>query len=259
MNDPGPIMGPNGTLITDPLYNPSYSQFCYEWTFMPGQTAYMDTPVIPTSAFAEGYNPVDCAYADATPAIASVLGDTNGGGAGPWVSAAGHTLTINALAPSGGPGVQVQNNAYSGPQATTAPFNQKFVTRHYGFGSRPANCPASGACPNVTIAGVPMTNVSWSDSQITGTVPTIPSSASTCTIVQRTSPQSVGNSARCGELAITAANGKQSIDTVTVTVGGKPPTYVSGENPAHNAIQSAIDNAKPGDLIIWDRTPITKW
>ena len=250
MNDPGPIMGPNGTLITDPLYNSNYSQFCYEWTFMPGQTAYMDTPVIPTSAFAEGYNPVDCAYPDATPAIASVLGDSSGGGAGPWVSTAGHTLTVNALAPNGGPGVQVQNHAYSGPQATQAPFNQKFITRHYGFGARPASCPATGNCPNVTIAGVPMTNVSWSDSQITGTVPTIPSSASTCTIAQRTTPASTGNSARCGELAITAANGKQSIDTVTVTVGGKAPTYVARENPAHNAIQQAIDAAAPGDLII---------
>jgi len=38
MNDPGPIPGPNGTMITDPAYNPHYSQFCYEWAFMPGQT-----------------------------------------------------------------------------------------------------------------------------------------------------------------------------------------------------------------------------
>jgi hypothetical protein len=250
MNDPGPVPGPNGTLITDSLYNSNYSQFCYEWSFMPGQTAYMDTPVIPTAAFAEGYNPVDCAYPDATPSIASVLGDTVGGGAGPWVSAAGHRLTINALAPSGTPGVQVQNNAYSGPSATTAPFNQKSIARHYGFGSRPSTCPAAGNCPNITIAGVPLTNVSWTDSTITGTVPTISQSASTCTIPQRTTPASVGNSARCGELLITAANGNKSIDTVTVTVGGKAPIYINGENAASNAIQHAIDVASPGDLII---------
>src|SRR5207253_1850426 len=47
MNDPGPIPGPNGTLIPDPLFNPQYSQFCYEIPFMPGQTQYMDTPVTP--------------------------------------------------------------------------------------------------------------------------------------------------------------------------------------------------------------------
>ena len=77
---PGPVPGPNGTMITDPLYNPAYSQFCYEIPFMPGQTGYMDTPVVPTSAFADGYNPPDCSYPDATPAIARVTGDTNGGG-----------------------------------------------------------------------------------------------------------------------------------------------------------------------------------
>ena len=41
MNDPG--TGPT----PDPLFNPEYSQFCYEIPFMPGQTQYMDTPVVP--------------------------------------------------------------------------------------------------------------------------------------------------------------------------------------------------------------------
>src|SRR5207253_1598174 len=54
MNDPG--TGPT----PDPLYNPQYSNFCYEIPFMPGQTQYMDTPVVPTSAFAgAGYNNPD--------------------------------------------------------------------------------------------------------------------------------------------------------------------------------------------------------
>ena len=50
MNDPGPIPDPAhpGQMITDPAYNPAYSNFCYETPFMPGFTAYMDTPVIPT-------------------------------------------------------------------------------------------------------------------------------------------------------------------------------------------------------------------
>src|SRR5256886_4743696 len=56
--------------------NPQYSQFCYEIPFMPGQTQYMDTPVIPTSAFAgAGYNNPDCSYPDATPAVSEVDGD----------------------------------------------------------------------------------------------------------------------------------------------------------------------------------------
>ena len=237
MNDPGPIhtnpLDLTSPLITDPLYNPSYSQFCYEIPFMPGQTQYMDTPIVPTAAFAEGYNLPDCSYPDGTPAIASVLGDTSGGGAGPWVSAAGHTLTINSL------GIQpVLNNAYSGPSSTTAPFNQKFINRNYSFS-------ATQGTGSVTIGGVNAPVTSWSATQIKVTVPTLSSSQSSCTIQQR----GVSATTRCGQLVITS-NGKQSIDTVTVTVGGKAPTYVNGENSSNNAIQNALDKATPGDLII---------
>jgi hypothetical protein len=54
-------------------------------------------------------------------------------------------------------------------------------------------------------------------------------------------------------LLITAANGKQSIDTITVTIGGKTPVHVS----ATSSIQGAIDAAAPGDLIIVDPTCTT--
>jgi len=114
-------------MITDPLFNPNYSQFCYEIPFMPGQTQYMDTPVVPTAAFADGYNLPDCAYPAATPAVSTVTGPTV---AGPWVSAAGQVLTINSLGDQ-----TVPNQAYSGPAAKASPFNQKFITRHYGFGA----------------------------------------------------------------------------------------------------------------------------
>ena len=259
MNDPGPISGPNGTMIPDPAYNPAYSNFCYEIPFMPGDTAYLDTPVIPTMAFADGYNLPDCDYPDLTPAISSVLGDAipgSAGGRGPWVSGsgAGHTLTINALGDK-----KVLNHAYSGPRATSAPYNQKFITRHYGFGSRPANCPAVGNCLSATVAGQPLVNVTtWTNDQIVGTVPTISSGQSTCTVAQRTAPLSLGQSARCGQLVITAANGKKSIDTVTITVAGKAPHYVTPDSPSSNLfgrivpspLQTAIDSAAPGDLLI---------
>jgi hypothetical protein len=235
MNDPGT----GGT--PDPLFNPSYSQFCYEIPFMPGQTQYMDTPVVPTSAFAgAGYNNPDCAYPDATPAIKEVDGD----GIGPWVSAAGHTIRITAL------GDQIVNNyGYSGPSATASPYNQKKVTRHYGFGPAPAggcsNGNANAACSSVTVGGIPLHGVSWSDTTITGTVQ---ANVPLCGIQQQA--QFGGSLARCGQLVITAANGKQSIDTVTVTIGGKAPTHVL----ALGSIQSAIDKAAPGDLIIIDPT-----
>jgi hypothetical protein len=262
MNDPGPILDTNassptfGQMITDPLYNPAYSDFCYENPFMPGLTAYLDTPVVPTEAFVgAAYNTPDCSYPDATPAIKEVDGD----GIGPWVSAAGHTLTISALGTT-----QATNTAYSGPSANTAPFNMKTITRHYGFGSQCTAPTAGSATCNtksaVTIGGVAATIASggWSDTQITVTVP---AGVPNCAVQQQhqyqnyPTPMPAGQSptAQCGQLVITAGNGKQSIDGVTVTIAGKTPNHVS----ASGTIQSAIDAAAPGDLIIVDPTCTT--
>jgi hypothetical protein len=231
MNDPGTGATP------DPLFNPQYSQFCYELPFMPGQTAYLDTPVVPTSGFAgAGYNNPDCAYPDATPAIASVYGDqVNGQQGGPWVSAVSHSITINALGDQ-----LVPNNAYSGPSATTAPYNQKKITRHYGFGQTQGTglvqfIDANGNKINATVT-------SWSDSQIIATVPALPA----CPRQQQLQYSAGASAAQCGQLLITAGNGKQSIDSITVTVGGKMPTVVQ----TGGTIQAAIDAASPGDLII---------
>jgi hypothetical protein len=225
MNDPGSGATP------DALYQPNYSQFCYELPFMPGQTGYFDTPVVPTSAFAgAGYNNPDCSYPDTTPSISSVTGSD--GVAGPWVSASGtgHTLTITALGDQ-----QVPNNAYTGPGATTAPYNQKTITRHYDFGTAPGT---------VTIGGKTTTVNSWSPTTITVTVP---GGVDLCSVQQQLQYRGSATTARCGQLLITRGdNGKQSIDTVTVTIGGKQPTVLA----AGQTIQSAIDGAKPGDMII---------
>jgi len=261
MNDPGPIPGPSGTMTNDPLYNPAYSNFCYENPFMPQDTQYLDTPVVPTSAFAEGYNPPDCAYPDATPAISQVNGNT--GKAGPYIDSSQNnansevdvmTLTITALGDQ-----RVLNPAYSGPAATTAPYNQKFITRHYGFGNTTGTVDLLPA----TKLPVHLTINSWSDTTITATVPLRMSEAGNpndpparlLCAGPTTTPSLLWNS-YCGELAITAANGRKSIDTVTVTIenststGYRAPTYVAGENGANNAIQSVIDAATPGDLIM---------
>ena len=397
-------MNDKGTGTTpDPLYNPGYSQFCYELPYMPGQTDYLDTPVVPTSAFSAGYNHPDCNYPASTPAVSEV----DGTGKGPWVGTSvalasltlgangsgytsvpsvtiaggggsgatakdslevvnitrgnvGHyssapTAVVIAAPPAGGtlatatatwtrhtgptyyslntirvtnagsgytgvPAIsftgggtvtttatatavmgvgnvtltasgtgytsaptvnisggggsgatatavigsmatsplmitalgdqQVINNAYSGPTATAAPFNNQFITRHYGFG---------GTQGTVTIGGVPATVTSWTDGSITATVPALgaPNGVPLCAVQQQA--QYFGNNpvtpAYCGQLVITTASGQQSVDTVTVTIGGKPPTYV---NPAlgpltptgTGAIQQAIDAAAPGDLIM---------
>ena len=163
------------------------------------------------------------------------------------------SLTLTALGDK-----VVQNPSFSGPNSTAAPFNTKTITRHYGFGSTQGS---------VTIGGVNAPVTSWSDTSITVSVPAgIPE----CTPRQR------GVVADCGELVITAANGKQSIDAITVTAGGSAPWIVTANDPITNIggavtapagksvkdygqnfgrmffspIQVAIDSATPGDLIL---------
>jgi hypothetical protein len=232
MNDPG--VG----AIADPLFNPQYSQFCYEIPFMPGQTQYMDTPVVPTSAFAgAGYNNPDCAYPDLTPEIGEVDGDA----VGPWVGSPGHTLTIYAVNTKNTPAGQtagyqiVPNYGYSGPSASAPPYNQKTVSRHYGFGTTQGT---------VTIGGInaPISAGGWTDTQITVTVP---SGVPACGIQQESLYG--GSAASCGQLIVKTSTGRQSIDAVTVTVGGKTPKHVPTD---YSTIQAAIDAAAPGDLII---------
>ena len=159
---------------------------------------------------------------------------SGGGGSGAAATATlgsstGGLLTITALGDKA-----VPNYGYSGPASSTAPFNQKTVTRHYGFG---------GAQGTVTIGGVSAPVQSWSDTQITVGVP---AGVPNCPMQQQKQYGGLAQPAQCGELLITAANGQQSIDTVTVTIGGKKPTVLA----AGQTIQSAIDAAAPGDMII---------
>jgi len=258
MNDKGPaidfrqtivnssgatVANPNyGQLVgTDPLYNPLYSQFCYELPYLPGMPGYLDTPVVPTAAFVgAGYNNTDCNYPTNTPAVSEVDGD----GVGPWILTTGtsHAITITAL------GDQIVNNyGYSGPQATGAPFNQKAVTRHYGFGATQGTVKIGGYT-------VPTGNVTWGDLSIRLTIPANATGAAAnqinaCPIQQQAQYTPVGTAtAYCGELTIISATGQQSVDTVNITIGGKAPVHVN----ASGSIQQAIDAAMPGDLIMVD-------
>ena len=224
MNDPGPIHAnlsdANSPLITDPQYNPMYSNFCYTMQYMPGTTTYLDTPVLPVAAFASGYNPVDCAFPDGTPAIKQVNGD----GDGPFITPGGtRTLVITAMGQT-----PVPNPAYEGPSATTAPFNQKTIDRDMGFG---AQCTAIGsgcvAVSSVKIGNVAASSVNWTATSITATFP-----ANVVT----------------GELVVTRGdNGKATVNSVTVTVQNTTPKRVPSTYPT---IQAAVDAATPGDLIL---------
>ena len=224
MNDPGPIMDNDpasltfGTLIRDPQYNPAYSNFCYTFQYMPGATTYLDTPVVPVSAFASGYNPPDCSLIEGTPMIRTVDGDRDGG-IGPLLSrrAVGGsrgTLTITSMGT-----VEVSNPAYEGPLNLAA--GAKTITRNYGFGGVPGT---------VTIGGRALSVISWTDNEI---------------VVR------ARNNTRTGQLVVTRGdNSSASEQAITVTV------YNSVQPPAHTfvspgqSIQAAIDGAGRGDLIL---------
>lgn len=215
MNDAGPIPDPAhpGQTIIDPQFNRQYSQFCYTFQFMPGTTTYLDTPVLPIAAFAgpDRFS-VDCRLADGTPQVFSASGFQGG----PYVTGAKPKLTIVAQGPT-----TVPNPAYDGPGGSQ-PQN---ITRDFGFG---------GTKGTVKVAGVPLTNVTWSDGIITGDVP-------------------FGTPS--GHLEIVRANGKKSVDSVFVTVGPLPNNgtvrhVAPSSDPLATPIQNAIDNANPGDLIL---------
>jgi hypothetical protein len=205
MNDPGPIPDPlTGNMIPDPQYNPAYSTFCYTFQYMPGTTTYLDTPVLPVSAFASGYNPPDCEPATGEPKIRQVDGPS---GPGPLV-APGETLTIYSQGMT-----TVSNPAYEGPLAT-GPAAEKTITRDFGFG-------AEGI---LSIGGVSRDDDEfvWTDASITWTVP--------------------GDFAAGDyQLVVTNEAGVSTTEGVTVTVGSDVPTRVAEGESIQAAIDAAAD------------------
>jgi large repetitive protein len=224
MNHPGPIVDPSDSTkrIIDPHFNRNYTQFCYTLQYLPGKTTYLDTPVLPVSAFASvDKNPLDCECADGTPAIYSATNGDNG----PWVPAGGGVaLTIVSQAK-----MNVVNPAFD-PSITDAadPRSKKNIQRDYGFGT---------VAGSVTLDGTPLTSgVTWNgDGLITVTLAsTVPAGAHQLMI-------------RRGD------NGKESVVGLTVHVGGNAPKKVNlaGSGGAFKTIQAAIDSSTTvaGDLI----------
>jgi hypothetical protein len=219
-------------------------------TLTNGGSGYTGTPTV---AFSGGGGSGARATATVTQSVTAVLLSnagagystapaitfTGGGGTGASATDAlntGGTLTINAL------GTQPVNNyGYAGPSSSTAPFNQKTINRTYSFGATQGT---------VTIGGINAPIISWTNQQIKVGVPAgLPPCANSFSAAL-TVNQAVAAFGSCGQLVITAANGKSSVDAVTVTVGGKAPTLIPSENAGLNAIQTAIDNASPGDLLL---------
>jgi hypothetical protein len=226
---------PDGT--PDPSFDRRYSQFCYTFQYMPGTTTYLDTPVIPSSAFAgSDQNPLDCEYPAATPVIRQVSAPDNGVGGGPYVRPA----PPDADNPDGVPArliiespglAQVPNPLYAGASygGGDPRLKAKTIARDFGFGA---------AAGTVRLGTTTLSLVSWSNTQIEALVP---------------------STAVSGQLVVTRDNGRSTTEGVTVTVAPTtlPATHLNGTDhvrvvaaPAPGAIQTAIDGAAPGDLIL---------
>jgi hypothetical protein len=177
----------------------NYSNSCYTLQFMPGTTTYLDTPVLPTAAFAAGFYPADCAAPARTPTIATVTGDGN---IGPLVATEG-TLTIASHGT-----VAVPNPAYGGPQDNT---NDETIMRDLGFG---------GVAGTALLDGEPLSIDSWTDTEIVAALP-------------------AGIAEGSYQLVVTRDTGETSINTVTVTVGSETPVEVIEGASIQAAIDSA--------------------
>jgi len=201
-----------------PTVNPRYFAACVTGQFMPGTNTYLDTPILPQSAFAGGYNPPDCAASDATPVISQV---NTLAGVGPLVNRGG-VLVITSMGV-----VSVPNPDYEGPLALP-PRNLPNVSRNYGFGAEVGT--VSLVYPNGN--SIVLANSGWTDTearaQIPGNAPFGPT-----------------------QLVLTTAAGVSTSQAVTVTINGPGANAV---NPirvsAGQSIQAAVDAATPGQMII---------
>jgi FtsP/CotA-like multicopper oxidase with cupredoxin domain/uncharacterized protein (DUF2141 family) len=191
VNDPGPIpdpANPGQTIFPDPNYRREFTTSCYTFMFMPGTTTYLDTPLLPLTAFAgQQAFPLDANFPGGTPVIAAVTGTQPG----PYVSAAGQQLTITSLG-----NTPVPNPDYNPNQVGSQPT----IDRDYGFGA------AQGG-GSVTVDGTPLTIDSWDNATIVATVP-----AGVAT----------------GQLVVTRDNGQSTIVGITLTVGGAATTVGAG-------------------------------
>ncbi|BBB26766.1 hypothetical protein [Amphritea japonica] len=218
MNDASPKLV-NGKLEKDPFHNPQYSQFCYTFQYAPGSTTYLDTPVVPVSAFAgPDQFALDCELPTTTPGIFSVNSSVTGGPAA--VVGTEETITITSL----GNAVEVANPEYDGTSATP-----KTIFRDYSFGAVEGTVTLGGVDINTIASGAVST---WSEDTITFTVPL---------------------TATTGQLEVISATGEKAPNGVTLNIIGAAET-VAIVTPSNNLtdtpIQDAIDAATAGDLIL---------
>lgn len=235
VNHPGPIPDPANPAvqILDPHFDRRYSQFCYQFQYLPGKTTYLDTPALPIAAFA-GPNQVtlDCEYPSGTPRIHSVTGSTSSGAdiQGPWIAGGTNPAAREITIVSAGT-VAVPNPDWD----PNNPASPKTINRDYGFGpSGAGNRVSLNLDPATGSSAIEMQIVNWSNGLITARFP-------------NTTP-ATGNPARQYQLTITrgGATPRRSITGITLTVGGDQPQVVQ----PGQTIQSYVDTASADSLIL---------
>jgi hypothetical protein len=211
LNDP---RLPDGT--ADPYYSPTFTVSPWTLDYFSAGTLYADTPIIPVAAFAAGGGAVDTAQVDGGPVIASVIGPD---GAGPLLCdnrANGSQITLTSL----GSSVTIANPLYNPASVPATPL---FVTRDFGFG------PTTGT---VTIDGVELTIDSWNADTIVATVPGGVSTSGTLVVTR-------GDNGNTTDVGVTL----NVVDCGSLDILEVPSI-------AYPTIQSAIDAASAGDLIL---------
>ncbi len=225
MNDAGAVPNGAGGFTLDPFYDPTYSQFCYTFQFMPGVTTYLDTPVVSVAAFANVFEfPLDCEQPTQTPVISTVNRAAVSGGGGPF-ALTGQQISIHSMGLT-----EVPNPEWDGQD-----MGSRTIMRDYSFVCGGfANAEIEAANGTRTALG----SISCSAAQIDGIVP--------------------GVGPGDYQVVVTAADGTESPIGVTLTVGtaegvGQRPDgnpFAVHNVPNGGSIQAAIDAAAPGDLIL---------
>jgi hypothetical protein len=223
-NDPGPILDTRqgsptfGQYITDPQFNPEYSQEVIRenWEFYSGKTTFIDTIVLPVGAFAGNRVPLNCDYTDGAPEIQQVsdviIPQTPGG----------YTIAVTSKGMVQGPNPNYDpTNPNSGPAT---------VTWDHGFGS--------GGTVSVGGSPLPAANVTWAvdGSSIAANIP----------------------NGVYGQLVVTRADNQLSTTVgVTLHVASASVPVIAVSPPASNCqglacgvIQPAIDAAPPGAILV---------
>jgi len=204
-----------GDWVPEPRQNPQFTQFCYTLDFKPGQTTYLDTPVLPIAAFVGPANwQLDCEYPSGTPVIRQV---SAAGNAGPYVSTTNRRVTVYSMGT-----VRVPDPLAERVDSTLGGgSNGKTVERDFGFG---------GTAGRIWIGGSEITGasvVAWANDAVTIDVPA---------------------GVKTGQLRIRRSNSMETVHGLTITID-KAAAQVKYVHLGQS-IQAAIDSANADDLVI---------